>query len=204
MLSARGSARAPKTIESECGRSRGPGNSEYCKKLLRSNPCAAAGRESPLTPRTPRERVQRHERRGVRAIILPSRISGIARKVPPAPAMMVTHCAYSLKILERSRFGLRHLLSVEVKRRHPAQQKIGRVGTKIRKPAKLGRGHADIFSHALHFLLPTAFQFQSGRASSGPLSPPLRNSLGQAFLSNGQGEHLTLLLLQPMVCRWPI
>jgi hypothetical protein len=105
--------------------------------------------------------------------------------------MMVAHCAYSLKILERSRFGLRHLLSVEVKRRHPAQQKIGRVGTKIRKPAKLGRGHADIFSHALHFLLPTAFQFESCRASSGPFSPPLRNSLGQrpAFLSNGQGEH---------------
>jgi Family of unknown function (DUF6455) len=35
-------------------------------------------------------------------------------------------------------------------------------------------GQADIFSHALHFLLPTAFQFESCRASSGPLSPPLR------------------------------
>src|SRR5215831_13947984 len=73
----------------------------------------------PLTPRTPRERVQRHERRGVRAIIFPSRISGIARKVPPASAMMVTHCANSLKILERSRFGPRYLVSIEVKRCHP-------------------------------------------------------------------------------------
>src|SRR5262245_18064251 len=59
----------------------------------------------PLTPRTPRERVERHERCGVRAIILPCRISGIARKVTPAAAMMVTHCANSLKILECSRFG---------------------------------------------------------------------------------------------------
>jgi hypothetical protein len=52
-------------------------------------------------------------------------MSGIARKVPPAPAMMVTHCANSLKILERSRFGPGHLVSVEVKRCHPAQQEIG-------------------------------------------------------------------------------
>jgi hypothetical protein len=39
--------------------------------------------------------------------------------------MMVTHCANALKILERSGFGPGHLVSVEVKRCHPAQQKIG-------------------------------------------------------------------------------
>jgi hypothetical protein len=38
---------------------------------------------------------------------------------------MVAHCANSLKILERSRFGPRHLVAVEVERCHPAQQKIG-------------------------------------------------------------------------------
>src|SRR5215469_12835723 len=155
----------------------------------------------PLTPRTPRQRVERFERRGVRAIILPCRITGIARKVPPATAMMVTHCANALKVLECLRFGPRHLGSVEVKRCHSAQQKIGRVRTKTREPAEFGSGHADIFSHALHFVLAAAFEFQSCGTSSGPTSPPLQNSLGRrpAPLSNGHGRHLTLLLLQPMV-----
>src|SRR6516165_10513919 len=56
--------------------------------------CTLGGRNSwlPLTPRTPRQGVERFERRGVRAIILPCRISGIARKVPSAAAMMVTLC----------------------------------------------------------------------------------------------------------------
>jgi hypothetical protein len=83
----------------------------------------------------------------------------IARKAPAAPAMTVAHCANSLKILERSRFGPGHFVSVEVKRRHPAQQKIGRVRAKTREPAEFGSGHADIFSQALHFVLPAAFQF---------------------------------------------
>jgi hypothetical protein len=53
------------------------------------------------------------------------RISGIARKIPLTPAVASAHRANSLKVLEGSRFGPGHLFSIEVKRRHPAQQKIG-------------------------------------------------------------------------------
>src|SRR6516165_12540006 len=94
-----------------------------------------------------------------------------------------------------ARFELKCCGEEEVER---MAKDIGVFPSELRKLAQFGREHADIFSHALHFLLAAAFQFESCGTSSGPLSPPLRNGFGQAFLFNGQGRHLSLLLLQPM------
>src|SRR6516164_464262 len=80
--------------------------------------------------------------------------------------MMVTHCANALKVLERSRFGPRHLVSVEVKGCHSAQQKIGRVRTKAREPAEFASGHADILSHAPPFSPAAAPHFHPCGTSS--------------------------------------
>ena len=94
------------------------------------------------------------------------------RKVPRAPPVTFTHCANPLKILERSRFGLGDLISVEVKCRHSAQHRVGCFRTKLGKRAEFGSRHADIFGYALNFLLAKAFQFRC-RAFSGPISAPL-------------------------------
>jgi hypothetical protein len=126
--------------------------------------------ELPLTPRTPRQRVQRHKGGGVRAIVLPRRICGVARKAPLALAVTVAHRANSLKILECSRLSSGYLFSVEVKRRHPAQQKIGRAWTESRDPAQFGSGHADIFGHSLYFVFCAAFEFQCRTPSGSNLA----------------------------------
>ena len=70
------------------------------------------------------------------------------REVPRAPPVTFTHCANPLKILERSRFGLRDLISVEVKCRHSAQQKVSCFRTKPGKRPKFGNRHAYIFGYA--------------------------------------------------------
>ena len=98
------------------------------------------------------------------------------REVPRAPPVTFTHCANPLKILERSRFGLRDLISVEVKCHHSAQQKVSCFRTKPGKRAKFGNRHAYIFGYAVNFLLAKAFQFRC-RASSGPISAPSQNSM---------------------------
>jgi hypothetical protein len=80
------------------------------------------------------------------------------REVPCAPATTLAHCANSLKILERSRLDPGNFVAVEVERRHPAQQEVGRVGTTTGESVELGNGHTDIFGHALQFGLAAAFQ----------------------------------------------
>jgi hypothetical protein len=97
------------------------------------------------------------------------------RKIPLTAAVAPAHAANSLKILESSRFGPGYFFSIEVERRHPAQQKVGRPRTEFSDPAKFGSREAKIFGHALHFVLPAAFQFKC-RTPSDPISPPLQNS----------------------------
>ena len=96
------------------------------------------------------------------------------RKVPRAPTVAFTHRANPLKILERCRFGLGYLISVEVKCRHSPQQKVSCLRTKPRKRAEFRSRYADIFGYALDFLLTKALQFRC-RASSRPISVPLQN-----------------------------
>jgi hypothetical protein len=89
----------------------------------------------PLTPRHPREPIQRYERCGVRAIILPCRVGGIAGKVSRTPPVTFAQRANALEILERSRLGQGDLISVDIKCCHAALQKVSSSRTKPRKRA---------------------------------------------------------------------
>jgi hypothetical protein len=119
---------------------------------------------------------------------LPRRVGSIVCEIPLTAAVAPAHAANSLKILERSSFGPGYFFSIEVKRCHPAQQKVGRARTELSDAAKFGSGQAEIFGHTLHVVFPAAFQFQC-RTPSGPISPPLQKSFGQeaACSSGGQG-----------------
>jgi hypothetical protein len=74
-------------------------------------------------------------------------------------AFAFAHCANPLKISESSRLSPSDLISVEVKGRHSAQQKISCSGSKSSKRAELRSRHASILGYALNFLFTEAFQF---------------------------------------------
>ena len=121
----------------------------------------------PLTPRRPRHRVERSQRRDVRAIILPSRVARIARKIARALPVTFAQRANALQIPQRCRFHLRNLFAVEVERRHAAEQEFGGFGAEICKPADFGGGHAEIFRYPFDFAFGA-----TGEAGWGTIAGP--------------------------------
>ena len=77
-----------------------------------------------LTPRCPRQRVQRHEGLHVRAIIFPCGVLSIPPQVGYASLMTFAHGANALHISKYLRFDIHNLRWIEVKRGHSPKQKV--------------------------------------------------------------------------------
>src|SRR6516225_9833206 len=137
---------------------------------------------------------QCRERRGVRAIFLPSRIGRILCELVLAPPFAATDRAHPLKIPHNLRVGVRDFLSVELDLVHPPVQLISGVRPFAGENGEIGSANADVARDAVHLGRTATIKVRHSPASAVPASPPMRKSTGKAgpFICLSRARHSSL------------
>src|SRR5215467_7865890 len=117
---------------------------------------------------------QCQERRGVGAILLPSRIRRILCERVLASAFASTDRAYALKIAHDFRVGLRDFHSIELDLVHAPIQQIRGIRPFAGEDGEIGSANADVGGDAFHLGRTATVKLHHRPASAVPASPPMR------------------------------